>query len=188
MLLLADKKGVREGDNTFYAAVELDRVGLSEKQIENTLSSRGVPISKAGNCAKSAAKGKYKGGCPKHQMLGLCVYKEFNDCWWYQGITKGRYKAKEKDFWRHGWPRKLKAVDIVLYLAIKAIEDKRGYPPGSRLFVAYREIHDISGRSTGGIKSALEGLRDKGLIKLKIGKRGTYWKKGSEVKRVWPIP
>lgn len=189
MLLLKDEKRLREGNNSFYAAVEMDRVGLTEIQIQNRLSRCGVPLSKARSSAKSAATHRYsKLGCNKFRDEDLCRYKTFEDCYWYRKIVRGRYKTKEKDFWRYGWPRNLSSVQIVLYQAIKWLEEKRAYHPGSRLFVAYREIHEVSGRSKDGIKSGLKGLRDKGLIELKIGKRGTYLKIGTEVKRIWPIP
>lgn len=190
MVLLRDEKRLREGVNSFYAAVEMDRLGVSEQQIVNRLDRLGVPLSKAQNSAKSAATHRYsRTGCKKFRdELDLCLYSTFEECPWYRKIIRGRYKAKEKDFERFGWFGRLTNIETKLYFAMKAIEEKRAYAPGSRVFASRKQLSEVSGISERRLLTYCERLHQKGLIRFRKGRQGTHHHQASEFNRVWPIP
>jgi len=187
---LLEDSSVREADNPFIVACELHRIGRTEKQIESLLMRLDIRDSKVRGVIKSIATGRYKGfACPRLEEKGICLYKSREECFWYQAIPRESQKPyRERDFWRFGWPGRLTAPEIVIYLAIREIEKGKGYPAGSRLYVSYREITRVSGISMGWILKCCQKLRDKGLIKFKAGIQHRWRGKASEIKRIIPIP
>jgi len=187
---LLDDPSVREADNPFIVACELHRVGRTEKQIESLLMSLDIRASKVRGVIRSIATGRYKGfACPRLEEKGICLYKSREECFYYQAIPRESQRSyRERDFWRFGWPRRLTAPEIVIYLAIGEIEKKKGYPAGSRLYVSYKLLATTSGVAMGWILRCCEELRDKGLIEFKKGSQHRWHKKASEIKRIIPIP
>jgi len=81
----------------------------------------------------------------------------------------------------------LTGAAVRTYLAIDAIERKRSYQPGSRLFVTWAEISRVAGIHKSTVGPALENLALNGLIDYLKGipqGRGT----ASEVRRFLPVP
>ncbi len=77
--------------------------------------------------------------------------------------------------------------DVRVYLALELIEHRRGYRPGSTLFVSWAEIARAAGIKRQNVGSALIRLHFAGLIRYKKGtaqQRGT----ASEVTRIIPVP
>lgn len=186
---LLEDPSVREADNPFIVACELHRVGRTEKQIDSLLTRLGIRASKVRGIIKSVATGKYEFRCPTLEGKGICLYKSRQECFWYQAIPRESQKPyRERDFWRFGWPRRLTAPEIVIYLAIKEFERLKGYPAGSRLYMSRKEFIKISGRAVNTIMPSLERLKKKGLIKFKRGTQHRWYGRASEVRRVIPIP
>jgi hypothetical protein len=186
---LLEGPSVREADNPFIAAVELHRVGRTEKQIDSLLTRLGVKDSKVRGVIKSVASGRYEFRCPTLEEKGICLYKSRQECFYYQAIPRESQKPyRERDFWRFGWPRRLTAPEIVIYLAIREFERLKGYPAGTRLYMSRRDFIRISGRAAKTIMPSLERLKKKGLIKFKKGTQHKWYGRASEVKRIIPIP
>lgn len=189
--------------NPFIIACELHRVGKNEKQIKSLLTKVNVKPSKVRSAVKSALTGRYGYGCPGLEEKGLCLFKSRFDCWWFDKIPRESQKEwREEDFWRYHWPDKLGAAKSMLYLAIKRIEKLQGYQAGSRLYVSWDKLQEVSGVSRNTIagrkdkdglvlsKPGLEVLNEKGLITYKPGQKRAKGSKGlaSEISRVIPIP
>jgi len=186
---LLDDPSVREADNPFIVACELHRVGRTEKQIESLLMRLNIRDSKVRGVIRSIITGRYEFGCPRLEEKGICLYKVREDCFWYQAIPRESQKPyRERDFWRFGWPRRLTAPEIVIYLAIREFEKRRGLPAGSRLYMSRKDFIRISGRAVNTIMPSLERLKKKGLIKFKRGTQHKWYGRASEVKRIIPIP
>lgn len=86
------------------------------------------------------------------------------------------------------WVRDLQHSDVAIYEALRVVERRRGYSPGTRLFVSHREVGDISGYSLGAIGLALHRLADTRLIRYQPGVAGAMSKAASEVQRILPLP
>ena len=186
---LLEGPSVREADNPFIAAVELHRVGRTEKQIESLLMRLNIRDSKVRGVIKSVASGKYEFGCPTLEEKGICLYEKREDCFWYQAIPRESQRSyRERDFWRFGWPGRLTAPEGMIYLAIGEIEKRRGLPAGSRLYVSRKELVRISGRGHSWVLECCEKLRKKGLIEFKRGTQHRWYGKASTIKRIIPIP
>lgn len=179
----------RSGMRPFIIACELHRVGKEGKQITSILLTLGVAQSKVRGAVQSATKGKYSFGCPRLEELELCCYKNREQCWWHQKIPKKNQKPwRESDFWRFGWPQRLKPAQIVIYLAIKEIGKKRGLPAKSQLFISRQELASESGVSERWTMECCEGLKAEGLIEFKKGRQHKHYGQASRIKRVIPIP
>jgi len=76
---------------------------------------------------------------------------------------------------------------VALYESLRAVEQHRGYAPGSRLFVSYRELAGASGYSLGTISAALRSLYSHGLIEWKRGVPGAHSSTASEIRLVLPM-
>ena len=186
---LLEDPSVREADNPFIVACELHRVGRTEKQIDSLLTRLGISASRIRGILKSVASGKYEFRCPTLEEKGICLYKSRQECFYYQAIPRESQKPyRERDFWRFGWPRRLTAPEIVIYLAIREFERLKGYPAGTRLYMSRKDFIRISGRATKTIMPSLERLKKKGLIKFKKGTRHKWYGRASEVRRIIPIP
>lgn len=186
-LLRGNLSRLSRNNTAFWVAIELKRVGRSLKQIEGTLTARQVHPTAVRGIVRSLTKRDYKCTCNKLDELGICPYERQRDCGWYQEIPRSR-KSEEWHFWRYGWPTRLSAVEMAVYLAIVWLERRRGYHQGSRLFVSRRQLKEASGRSEYSIAHSLNSLSGKGLIRLKKGMSGKYWHRGAEITRIWPIP
>lgn len=190
-LLDGSSPGATNGLNPFIIACELFRVGKNEQQLKSLLSKANVKPSKIKSSIKSALTGKYGYACPRLEELGLCIYESRFDCWWFDKIPRQSQKDwRERDFWRYGWPQKLRATESMIYLAIRQIERKRDYQAGSRLFIAYKEISKVSGVDTSTIRKGLEALQKTGLINLTVGKKRLQGSKAqaTQIQRIIPLP
>lgn len=189
--------------NPFIIACELHRVGKNEQQLKSLLTKANIKDSKVRSAVKSALTGKYGYACPGLEEKGLCLFESRFDCWWFDRIARQSQKEwREQDFWRYHWPRKLGAGKSMLYLAIKDIEKTRGYQAGSKLYVSWDKLQEVSGVSRNTIagrkdkdglvlsKPGLEVLNEEGLIIYKRGHKRAKGSKGlaSEISRVIPIP
>ncbi|MBA7555639.1 hypothetical protein ES705_48317 [subsurface metagenome] len=189
--------------NPFIIACELHRIGKNEEQIKSLLSKVNVKPSKVRSAVKSALTGRYGYACPGLEEKGLCLFKSRFDCWWFDKIPRESQKEwREQDFWRYGWPDKLGAAKSMLYLAIRQVEKIKGYQAGSKLYVSWDKLQEVSGVSRNTIagrkdkqglvlsKPGLEILKEKGLIKYEPGRKRAKGSKGlaSEISRVIPIP
>ena len=187
--LMKDYELSKSGSNAFIIACELFRVGTKKEKVETILFKLGVAYSKAQSAVKSASTGKYSYGCPSLETEGLCLYQNRIECWWYERIPKKSQKRwRERDFWRFGWPRKLNPAAIVVYLAIRELEHKRGYETGSRLYVSRKELAELTGISAPWTIESLKKLEKAGLIKFQKGRQHRWYGKASEVQRIIPIP
>ena len=188
-MLMKDYKRSKDGINAFIIACELFRVGKTKVKLESVLFELGVRYSKMRSVVKSALTGRYNYGCPRLEGEGLCLYQNRTGCWWYQRIPKkGEKRWKERDFWRFGWPTKLTPALVVVYLAIRELEHKRGYKAGSRLYVPRKELAELTGISAPWAIKSLEKLEESRLIKFQKGKQHRWYGKASEVQRIIPIP
>jgi len=189
--------------NPFIIACELHRVGKNEEQIKSLLTKANVKPSKLRSAVKSALTGRYGYACPGLEEKGLCLFESRFDCWWFDKIPRESQKEwREQDFWRYGWPDKLGAAKSMLYLALRQVEKLKGYQAGSRLYVSWDKLQEISGVSRDVIagrkatkkkkfiKPGLEVLKELGLITYKPGQKRAKGRKGlaSEICRVIPIP
>jgi len=189
IIKLLDDPSVKDGDKPFIVACELHRVGRTEKQIDSLLVRLGIRTSKVRGVIKSVATGKYEFGCPRLEERGICLYEKREDCFWYQAIPRESQRSyRERDFWRFGWPGRLTAPEIVIYLAIKEVEKRRGLSAGSRLYVSRKELMRVSGVSHSWVLECCERLKKKGLIEFKRGTQHRWYGKASEIKRIIPIP
>lgn len=192
--LLAASTEIRKKDNAFIAACELFSFGKSEAQIDAILRKLEVNEEKVGRIIESVRKGIYTYKCEHLEKEGLCLFKDKkNDCLWYKKRLeeqKKKHKGTEEDFFIYGWDKKLKRTDRDLYLALKTVESRKGYGPGSRLFISQEYLCEISRVTRCTIRSKLEVLRGYGLIKYIPGKKRVRGSKvkATEVWRVIPIP
>jgi len=203
---------VGERSNLFYAlAAEFKRVGNSEEIALKSLTDyyyripqditqalggdgRSFTLKEVESTVKSAYQNdKVKSyGCNSYIWGSVCTGQEL--CSFYQQLTGNKPQGRKAAYsaflkiWlgRDKLRKKLLAdAEVRVYLAIELVEQKRGFPPGSTLFVSWRELSDISGMSN--IGTTLENLSGKGLIAYQKGKakeRGT----ASEIRRAIPIP
>ncbi|MBA7485907.1 hypothetical protein ES707_21459 [subsurface metagenome] len=190
-LLDADNPAASENINPFIIACELARVGKEPERIEQILNSLYISPSRLRGILKSLITKDYKYYCPNLEERGLCLYDDHKDCWWWSGSpAKNKKGWEEKDFYRHHWPERLRRTEECLYRAIRAIEIRKGWQPGSRLFVTWDKLYQESRISRDTIGKKLQLLKDIGLIKYIPGKRRVKGSrvKASEVTRIIPIP
>jgi len=198
LMVLIDKKEKLEADQAFILACELHRVGKKAKRIEQILNSLNVRESKVRGILKSLRIRDYEYGCPTLQEKGLCLFEKRELCPWWDKIPRANQEAyRERDFYRYRWPQRLSPPLCMLYLAIKEVEKLRGWTAGSRLYVSWDKLAEISGVSRDVLKGrkdkyepGLEILKKAGLIKYKPGHK---WEKGikrtaSQIQRIIPIP
>jgi len=191
LMSLIEKKEKLEGNQAFILACELHRVGKKAKRIEQILNNLNVEESKIRGVLKSLKIRDYEYGCPTLEEKGLCVFDKREDCHWWDKIPRANQEAyRERDFWRYGYPEKLSPPICMLYLALKEIEQLRGWRAGSRLYVTWNELHQESGTRRQSLGDRLNYLKKIGLIKYKPGHK---WAKGakrtaSEIQRIIPIP
>ncbi len=181
----------KDGINSFIVGCELFRVGKTEKEIDFFLTKLGIKTSKVRGVVKSVVTGKYEFGCPRLEEEGICLYKTREECFWYQAIPRESQRPyRERDFWRFGWPRRLKPhhTAAIIYLAIREIEKRRKLSAGARLFISRKELSQVSGVSYRRATECCQRLKEEGLIEFKKGTQHRWYGKASEVKRIIPIP
>lgn len=189
LMLLLDNKEKLTGDIPFILASELNRVGKEAKRIEKILDSLYISQSKINSILKSLKAKDYKFDCSTLEDRGFCLFKDHKDCWWWKK-SPDKKEWEEKDFYRYGWPKKLKLTEERLYTTLRTIEIKRGWLPGSRLFVTWEELYQESKISRDTIGKKLEALRKIGLIKYRPGEERVKGSKAraTQVTRIIPIP
>jgi len=190
MSLIGNKEKLR-GDQPFILACELNRVGKQAKRIEKILDSLYISQSKVNSILKSLKKRDYKYNCSSLEDMAFCLYEDHKDCWWWKkSPDKNKKGWEEKDFYQYGWPKRLRRTEECLYRALRAIEIKRGWPAGSRLFVTWEELHKESRITRCTIGEKLKVLRKAGLIKYRPGEERVKGSKGraTQVTRNIPIP
>jgi len=190
-LLGRDNPATSQNINPFIIGCELARVGKEPKRIEQILDSLYIKPSKVRSILRSVIRTDYKYYCSNLEERGLCLYDDHKDCWWWsRNPVENKKGWEEKDFYRYHWPERLRRTEECLYRAIRAIEIKKSWQPGSRLFVTWDKLYQESriSRDTIGIK--LELLRRIGLIKYRPGEERVKGSKGraTEVARIIPIP
>jgi len=191
LMSLIAKREKLEGDQAFILACELQRVGKQPKRIEGILDSLHVRESKVRSIVRSLKRTDYKYNCPALEDRGLCLYQDHKDCWWWRRRPdKNKKDWEEKDFYRYGWQKRLRLTEERLYTTLRAIEIKRGWPAGSRLFVTWDELYEESRISRDTIGEKLKVLKDIGLIKYRPGEERVKGSKAraTEVTRIIPIP
>lgn len=177
--------------NPFIIACELHRVGKNKQQIESLLRKAHIKPSKLRSAVKSGVTGRWAYRCDTLEEKGLCLFESRFDCWWVSRIVgKDKKGWEEKDFWTYHWPKRLRRTEECLYRAIRAIEMRRGYQAGSRLFVSWDELYEVSRISRRTIGKKLKVLRTIGLIKYRPGEHRVRGSKGraTQVNRIIPIP
>jgi hypothetical protein len=97
-------------------------------------------------------------------------------------------RVQDRSIYGTPWIDHLRNSEVALYEATRVIEKRRGYEPGSRLYVTHREFADVSGYGLGTVGGALRRLSRAGLIRYHPGKAGAESEVASEVKRILPIP
>jgi len=191
LMSLINKKQKLGGEEAFILACELHRVGKQPKRIEKILDSLYVSQSKVTSIVRSLKRTDYKYDCPALEDRGLCLYENHNDCWWWKRSPgKNRKGWEEKDFYRYGWPKRLRRTEECLYRALRSIETRRGYQPGANLFVSWDELYEESRTVRYRIGEKLKVLRRVGLIKYRPGDHRVKGSKGraTQVTRIIPIP
>jgi len=192
VLLGENSSQIVKGNIAFIVACELFRIGRTKKQIERILEERWVKLSKVQNVIRSISTGKYGGyGCPRVEVLGLCLFSHRSKCWWHQQIPKvSQQHWKERDFWRYQWPQILHLAPSMLYLAIREVEMRRRIHPGSCVFISWDELVRVSGVSRPTIPKGLMRLREVGLIQYRKGQRRKAGAKGlaTIIRRIIPLP
>lgn len=206
---------VGERGNRFYALVaELKRVGLNEETATNKMveyfnkcpeSVLNAPASDGRPFAlkelESIVKSAYKRndvksyGCSSGMWDSTCIGPEM--CEFKKRLSNGNTQSRDAalyyflSLWmgakKADGKKLLNETDIRTYLALEVIEKKRGYKPGTLLFVSWREIASFSGLTVRKTGPALENLFWLGLISYQKGhaqERGT----ASEIKRIIPVP
>lgn len=189
MSLIGSKEKLK-GDQAFIIATELHRVGKNAKRIEKILDSLYTKQSKINSILKSLRIKDYKYDCSTLEDRGFCLYEDHKGCWWWKSPDKNKKGWEEKDFYRYGWPKELKRTEECLYRALRAIEIRRGWPAGSRLFVTWEELYQESRITKCTIGKKLEALKKIGLIKYRAGAERVKGSKGraTQVTRNIPIP
>lgn len=191
MTLLIDNKQKLPGDVPFILACELHRIGNEPKRIRKILNSLYVKESKITGILKSIKTKGYKFDCSTLEDRGFCLEKEKEDClWWKKSPDKNKRGWQEKDFYTYGWPEKLRRTEECLYRAIRAIEIRRGWQPGIRLFVSLDELHEQSRVAKRIMTKKLKVLKRVGLIKYFPGEHRIKGSRGraTQVTRIIPIP
>lgn len=191
MLSESSPELIRHGINAFLLGCELHRVGKTNEQIEAILTKKYIKPSKIRGVIKSVSKNIYNYKCSRLEELGLCLYEEQPECWWFDKLPKeSQREGNERDFWRYHWPERLRRTEECLYLALRSIEMKREYQAGSKLFVSWNELHKESRVTKCIIGKKLEALRKIGLVKYKPGeeRRKGSRARATEVTRIIPIP
>lgn len=205
------ERGIR-----FYALIEeLKRVGLTEeatkdriityfnKVPESILNSpgqdgRGFTLKELESIVKSTYKNNSvkSYGCNSGIWDKTCPGPEI--CHFKKQLSKGKTESREAGIYCFisKWLGKdkagkklLKDSDVRVYFGIIDIEKKRGYKPGSLLFISWRELSESSGISRQNIGLSLQSLFWLGLIKYQKGAPRTEAEKtASEIQRVIPVP
>lgn len=191
LMSLIAKREKLEGDQAFILACELHRVGKQPKRIEGILDSLYISQSKVRSIVRSLRIKDYKYDCSTLEDRGFCLYQDHKDCWWWKkSPDKNKKGWEEKDFYRYGWPKRLRRTEECLYRALRAIEIRRGWQPGTRLFVSWDELHEKSRVARRIIGKKLKVLRRVGLIKYRPGDHRVKGSKGraTQVTRIIPIP
>ncbi|MBA7496411.1 hypothetical protein ES702_07019 [subsurface metagenome] len=191
LMSLIDNKEKLEGDQAFILGCELHRVGKEAKRIEEILDSLNVKQSKIRSILKSLKVRDYEYGCPTLEDKGFCLFDNREECPWWDRIPRVNQEGyRERDFWRYGWPNKLKNPVCMLYLALREIEKLKGFLAGSRLYVSWDKLSKVSGTRRSSLGSKLEYLREIGLIEYTPGQKRTKGSKGlaTQIKRIIPIP
>ncbi len=117
---------------------------------------------------------------PNSEIIGIC-----------RSIQQRESRTQRtSNFSLYGTPHveHLGHAAIAAYESLRIIEHNRGYSPGSRLFVSYRELAAVSGYGLGTIPVALRDLYQCGLIEWHRGKPGVQSDIASEIQRVFPPP
>ncbi len=181
-----------------FIAVELRRIGFNDGQVEVRLvgwnNANRPPLPQCdlrGILRQSDKKNdrggyKYSPGC-NTDMQEYCVEKDL--CFYYKNNFQKGKKTVEPDYIKLGWQDKLNiGQTLLLFHTIPALEKRREFKRGSRMYVSYRELSYLSGINIRYIGPYLRKLANHGLIEFVPGQPRIWEKKASEVKRVIPAP
>lgn len=134
---------------------------------------------------KTAQRILYNYSCNHHYLIEFCIGNDLCD---FSKRSAARGKTNQRAFFAYGWQLILDNVSKLVYLAaLPEIERRRGFKPGSRLYVSHKDIAKFAGISNKSVKKALEELAQHGLVEYKAGISRKWEGKASEVQRVFPI-
>ena len=181
-----------------FIAVELRRIGFKDSEVEvrvdhwNNGNEPPLPACDIRGVLKQSDKGngkggyKYSPGC-NNDMQEYCVDKDL--CFYYKNNFQKSKKTVEPDYIKLGWQNKLNiGQTLLLFHTIPALEKRREFKRGSKMYVSYRELSYLSGINIRYIGPYLRKLANHGLIEFVPGQPRIWEKKASEVKRVIPAP
>jgi hypothetical protein len=174
--------------------VELLHLGISEEKVFHTLRAWNrkniKPMKEAAlrSTFRTAVRyqHKYYYSCANPYLEEFCVGTELCS---YSRSGSTASRCDTRVFFTYQWQRILNPVARQIYLiALPEIERRRGFRPGSLLYVSQREIALYCGVMTKYVGKGLVKLKDHGLITYEPGKRHKWEGKASEVRRIFPIP
>jgi hypothetical protein len=202
-------------DAAFVIAIECRRAGIDERTTGRVLARWAKKIAYSGRAAdravhaafKRTPKGEYqyhapgllnKVGGKYRQVLGdIC--REVGcpqNCIPSKALYLGPASETHDRFKQLGWPRWLRrqrhAAAAEIYEAITILERRHRLAPGAKLYLAFSQLEEISGRSRSHMNENLQLLEELDLITdLVVGSgSGNYAKdrKPTQLRRVVPIP
>jgi hypothetical protein len=213
-VLLDGSFGPSRHEAAFLIALELRRIGLSEQRAGRVIGrwARKYGVSRSHTAIRSAweknANGDWRYRAPGlakrpgtvafKVLLPVCVEIGCpQQCPPLAGrVRRGPARETYERFQRLGWPSYLRksrhdaATDF--YRAVCEVERARGFAPGTRLHVSYRQLAELADRNFAHAPESLELLLDLDL--LTMFERGSGSgpnardRKASTVQRRVPIP
>jgi hypothetical protein len=135
---------------------------------------------------KTAIRQNYNYSCNHYFLQEFCIGLDL--CMYAKGKQEKR-QINFRVFFSYNWQLILKNVAKLIYwLALPEIEKKRGFKPGSTLYVSHRDIAHYAGVSLKYVKKGLEELTSHRLIEYKPGTSRRWERNATEVRRIFPIP
>ena len=189
-------------DYCYLIFTEFRRIGVIKEKARlkidkwDYLNNPPLPESEIRSCLKSAYKDKKTHGCNNPMLEEFCLkLGGIENCHYYKQLPKGYIKYSEFDYTNYGWQKVLTPRErLVLFYIIPLIEKKRGFKPGSRIYITCRELEKISGINKRYFshdkynKNILDKLKHSNLIEYIPGKRHIWNKTANRIKRTIPIP
>lgn len=135
---------------------------------------------------RTAIRRTYNYSCKHYFLEDFCIGNDL--CMWSKGKAEGK-RYNYRALFTYKWQLILKNVAKLIYwLALPEIEKRRGFKPGSKLYVSHRDIAYYAGISRSHVKTGLEQLFSYGLIDYKPGTSRRWEKNATEVRRIFPLP
>lgn len=179
---------------------ELRRIGIPKDKAEdkinswNSLNITALPQSDIRSSIRSAYKDSKTYGCNSRLLEEFCKSLGGKKaCHYYKQVPKKIRNYSEDDYINFGWQKALTSREcFILFYIIPFLERKRGFNPGSWLYVSCRELEEISGINKRYFsqegKNILDKLAALDLIYYIPGKQHKWNKQAGRIRRVIPIP